>query len=72
MNNNDMPIMILGTAPFKQMGNYNFLRIRTMNAVKNAIFRGYGIDCAVAYGNHRQVGRGYRYLEKRGKNFFNK
>lgn len=70
MNNNDMPIMILGTAPFKQMGNYNFLRIRTMNAVKNAIFRGYGIDCAVAYGNHRQVGRGIQVSGKAREKIF--
>ena len=53
-----MPKMFLGTAPFYEMGNYKFQKIRTMNAVKNGVRMGYGIDCAVAYGNHRQVGRG--------------
>lgn len=55
-----MPPIFLGTAPFHEMGNYKFRRIRAINAVKNGICLGYGIDCATAYGNHRQVGRGMR------------
>lgn len=55
-----MPSIFLGTAPFHEMGDYRFRRVRTISAVKNGICLGYGIDCAQAYGNHRQVGRGMR------------
>lgn len=66
----EIPTMFLGTAPFHEMGDYKFRRIRTIGAVRNGINLGYGIDCAVAYGNHRQVGRGIRASEKKRSEVF--
>lgn len=65
-----IPSMFLGTVPLHMMGNYKFKRIRTINAVKNGILMDYGIDCATAYGNHRQVGRGLKAAGKERKEIF--
>lgn len=65
-----MPSMFLGTAPSHLIGDYKFKRLRTISAVSNGIHLGYGIDCATAYGNHDQVGRGIKASgEKRNKIF---
>lgn len=71
MNNAvEMPPLFLGTVPFHMIGNYKFKGIRVINAVKNGINLGYGIDCAAAYENHVQVGRGIKASgEKRDKIF---
>ena len=55
-----IPAVFLGTVPFHEMGDYNFRRLRVMQAVGYGIIKGYGIYCAVAYENHRQVGNGIR------------
>lgn len=67
---NKIPSIFLGTAPLYLIGEYRFKRIRTINAVKNGITRGYGIDCAVAYDNHRQVRRGITVSGKKRKEIF--
>ena len=58
--NNDLniPRIFLGTGPFHEIGDYKFPELRTIYAVSKGIRMGYGIDCAVAYGNHRQIARG--------------
>ncbi len=58
--NNDLPAMFLGTGPFHEIGDYHFRRLRTVRAVGHGICLGYGIDCAVAYGNHRQIANGMK------------
>ena len=65
-----IPSMFLGTGPFFKLGDYSFKRIRTINAVGNGIAVGYGIDCAAAYGNHRQVGRGVQVSGKKREEIF--
>lgn len=57
-NTLQLPPMFLGTAPFHELGDYKWKRLRTVKRVSEAVRIGYGIDCAVAYGNHRQVGLG--------------
>lgn len=71
MNNTvEMPLLFLGTVPFYMIGNYKFKGIRVINAVKNGINLGYGIDCATAYGNHVQVGRGIKASGKKRDKIF--
>lgn len=65
-----IPAMFLGTAPFRELGKYRFLRLRTVRAVSTGIKTGYGIDCAVAYGNHHQVGNGIKLSGKRRQDIF--
>lgn len=65
-----IPNIFLGTAPFHELGNYRFLKLRTVQAVSHGIRLGYGIDCAVAYGNHYQVGNGIRLSGKKRSDIF--
>lgn len=67
---NNVPSMFLGTAPFAKLGDYRFRQIRTINAVRIGVNMGCGIDCAVAYGNHRQVRRGLQASGKKREDFF--
>ncbi len=69
-NGNRIPSVFLGTAPFFEMGDYRFKRLRTVSAVGTAVDLGYGIDSAVAYGNHRQVGNGIRLSGRQRKEVF--
>lgn len=73
MRNKDsiaIPKIFLGTAPFNELGNYRCLKLRTVRAVSHGIHLGYGIDCAVAYGNHYQVGNGIRLSGKERSKIF--
>lgn len=65
-----VPPMFLGTVPFDEMGNYYFRRLRVVMAVSKAIQLGYGVDCAVAYGNHYQVGNGIKASGKKREDIF--
>lgn len=66
----NIPKIFLGTASFHEIGNYRFRRLRAVRAVSQGIQSGYGIDCAVAYGNHHQVGNGIKLSGKKRKEIF--
>lgn len=70
VNNASIPNIFLGTAPFHELGDYRFLKLRTVRAVSQGIRLGYGIDCAVAYGNHYQVGNGIKLSGKERSEIF--
>lgn len=65
-----IPNIFLGTGPFHKLGDYRFLKLKTVRAVSYGIRLGYGIDCAVAYGNHYQVGNGIRLSGKKRSEIF--
>lgn len=70
LDEKNIPKIFLGTAPVWEMGNYRFRRLRTVRAVSCGIKLGYGIDCAVAYGNHHQVRNGIRLSGKKREDIF--
>ncbi len=67
---NMVPALFLGTAPFNEIGDYHFRRLRTVRAVGQGICLGYGIDCAVAYGNHHQIANGIKLSREDRENIF--